>query len=59
MFYTLIELSIGIKPNGTQVMKHDECGPKLFIQWTLGWHKAWAYGPGGPRAWPWTKGLGL
>ena len=43
--------------NRTQVIKHDECRPKLFTQWALGWPEAWAYGPGGPRAWPWTKGL--
>ena len=29
-----------------QVMKHDAYGLRLFIQWALGWHKAWAYGLG-------------
>ena len=41
-----------------QVTKHDAFELKLFIQWALGKHEAWAHGPGGPRARPWTKGLG-
>ena len=41
-----------------QVTKHDAFGLKLFIQWALGKHEAWAHGPGGPRACLWTKGLG-
>ena len=40
-------------------MKHDVFGLRLFIQWALGRHKAWAHGPGGPRARPQTKGLGV
>ena len=39
-------------------MKHDAYKLRLFIQWALGWHKAWVYDPGGPRAWPRRKGLG-
>ena len=39
-------------------MKHDAYKLRLFIQWALGRHEAWAYGPSGLRAWPRTKGWG-
>ena len=39
-------------------MKHDAYRLRLFTQWVLGWHKAWAYGPCRTRAWPQTKGFG-
>ena len=46
------------QPDGTQVIKHDKCEPRLFTQWAPGWPGAWAYGLGGPRPRPRTKGLG-
>ena len=26
------------------MIKHNECGPRLFTQWALGWPEAWALG---------------
>ena len=45
-------------PGKSQVMKHDVHRLRVFAQWALGLHEAWAYGPRGLGARSQIKGLG-
>ena len=40
------------------MMEHDAYRLRVFTQWALGWHEAWAYGPRGLKAQSQSKGLG-